>query len=112
MLRWAQEDNQRYAGDPECQAAYGDDPTLAIKHLYAPGQILGFVCPTLVNWINDHLAPEIDGVILAVVSTRDFSHTHESVFTTKWNQSLPLRGCSPMVTTPEITKDPTFSLSM
>jgi hypothetical protein len=87
MLRWAQEDNQQYAGDPECQAAYGDDPTIAIKHLYAPGQILGFVCPTPVDWINDHLTPEIDGVILAVVSTCDFSHTRESVFSTKWKQS-------------------------
>jgi hypothetical protein len=87
MLRWAREDNQQYAGDPECQAEYGDDPTIAIKHLYAPGQILGFVCPTLVNWINDHLTPKIDGVILAMMSTCDFSHARESVFSTKWKQS-------------------------
>jgi hypothetical protein len=83
----AREDNQQYAGDPECQAAYGNDPMIAFKHLYAPGQILGFGCPTPVDWINDHLTPEIYGVILAVVSTCDFSHTRESVFSTKWKQS-------------------------
>jgi hypothetical protein len=91
MLRWAREDNQRYAGDPEWQAAYGDDPTIAIKHLYALGQLLGFVCPTPVDWINDHLTPEIVGVILTAVSTCDFSHTRESVFSTKWKQSYVYR---------------------
>jgi hypothetical protein len=40
-----------------------------------------------VDWINHHLTPEIDGVILAVVSTCDFSHTLESVLSTKWKQS-------------------------
>ncbi len=84
MLRWAREDNQRYAGDPGCQAAYGDDATLASKHLYAPGQILGFVCPTPVDWTdNGELTAESDGVIFAVVATCHFSHTRESVFSTK-----------------------------
>ncbi len=86
MLRWAREDNQRYAGNPECQAAYGDDSTTAIEHLYAPGQILGFVCPTPFDWINDEETSQIDTVIMAVVSTCDFSHTRESVFSTKWQQ--------------------------
>jgi hypothetical protein len=45
MLRWACEDNQRYAGDADCQAAYGDNEGTAMKHLYAPGKILGFVTP-------------------------------------------------------------------
>jgi hypothetical protein len=94
MLRWAREDNQQYTGDPEYQAAYGDDPTIAIKHLYAPGQILGFVCPTPVDWINDHQTPESDGVIFLIPV----------------NQCFPLSGSSPMFTMPEITKDPTFSL--
>jgi hypothetical protein len=88
MLRWAREDNQRYAGNPECQAAYGDDSTTAIEHLYAPGQILGFVCPTPFDWINDEETSQIDTVIMAVVSTCDFSHTRESVFSTKWQQSF------------------------
>jgi hypothetical protein len=46
------------------------------------------VCPTPVDWINDHLTPVIDEVILAVLSTCcDFSHTRESVFSTKCKQS-------------------------
>ena len=75
MLRWAREDNQRYASDPACKAAYGDDDNIAINHLYAPGQILGFVIPTRL------------GDVMAVVSTCDFSHTRRSVFSTKWDQS-------------------------
>ncbi len=35
MLRWAREDNQRYAGDADCQAAYGDNEATAMEHLYA-----------------------------------------------------------------------------
>ena len=86
MLRWAREDNQRYAGDVRCHAAYGDDPTIAREHLYAPGKILGFVCPTPINWISDTETPIVGGV-MAVVSTCDFSHTRESVFSTTWKQS-------------------------
>ena len=86
MLRWAREDNQRYAGDPDCQAAYGDDETIALEHLYAPGRILGFVHPTPVDWINDQITP-LSGEVMAVVSTCDFSHSRQSVFSTKWQQS-------------------------
>jgi hypothetical protein len=103
-LRWAQEDNQQYPGDPEWQAAYGDDATLASKHIYAPGRILEFVCPTPVDWINDQLTLEIDGVIFAVVATRDFSHTRVSVFSTKWQQSFVYHAGS--------QKIPYFSLLM
>ena len=61
MLRWAREDNQRYAGDARCQAAYGDDPTIAREHLYAPGKILGLVCPTPIDWISDTETPIVGG---------------------------------------------------
>jgi hypothetical protein len=43
MLRWAREDNQCYAGDADCQAVYSDGEATAMEHLYAPGQILGFM---------------------------------------------------------------------
>ena len=86
MLRWAREDNQRYAADTDCQAAYGDDETISMQHLYSPGQILGFVCPTPVDWTSDDETP-VTGGVMAVVSTCDFSHSRGSVFSTKWQQS-------------------------
>ena len=86
MLRWAREDNQRYAGDADCQAAYGDNEETSQEHLYAPGQILGFVTPTPVDWTSDQATPVTSGV-MAVVTTCDFSHSRGSVFSTKWQQS-------------------------
>ena len=86
MLRWAREDNQRYAGDADCQAAYGDNDAMAKEHLYAPGRILGFVTPTPIDWTSDQETPVTSGV-MAVVSTCDFSHSRGSVFSTKWQQS-------------------------
>jgi hypothetical protein len=86
MLRWAREDNQRHAGDADCQASFGDDATISMQHLYSPGQILGFVCPTPTDWTEDQATPVLDG-IMAVVSTCDFSHSRGSVFSTKWQQS-------------------------
>ncbi len=76
MLRWEREDNQRHAGDVECQAAYGDDDDVASSHLYAPGKILGFVSTSYT-----------DPNVMVVVATCDYSHSRESVFTTKWQQS-------------------------
>ena len=75
MLRWAREDHTIYATPVSCQAGYGDDATIAADHLYAPGQILGFV-----------ESPNGDGV-RAVVATCDFSHSQGSVFSTKWKRS-------------------------
>ena len=75
MLRWAREDNRHYAQPISCQAGYGDDETMAGEHLYAPGQILGFV-----------QTPDSDGV-KAVVSTCEFSHDRGSVFSSKWKPS-------------------------
>jgi hypothetical protein len=87
MLRWAPEDNQRYAGDADCQAAYGDNEATAMEHLDAPGKILGFVTPAPVDWSCETDSVLLGGV-MAVVSTCDFSHSQESVFSTKkWQQS-------------------------
>jgi hypothetical protein len=66
--------------------AYGDDETIALQHLYAPGQILGFVRPTPVDWTFDNEIP-VMGDVMAVVSTCDYSHSRESVFSTKWKQA-------------------------
>jgi hypothetical protein len=86
MLRWAREDNQRYAGDADCQASYGDNEATAREHLYAPGKILGFVTLTPVDW-NGETNSALLGGVMAFVSTCDFSHSRESVFSTKWQQS-------------------------
>jgi hypothetical protein len=86
MLRWAREDNQRYAGDADCQAAYGGNEVATREHLYAPGTILGFVTPMPVDWNGDTGLALLGGV-MAVVSTCDFSHSRELVFSTKWQQS-------------------------
>jgi hypothetical protein len=86
MLRWAREDNQRYAGNTDCQAANGDNEATAMEHLYAPGKILGFVTPPSVGW-NGETEMDLSGEVMAVVSTCDFSHSRESVFSTKWQQS-------------------------
>jgi hypothetical protein len=51
MLRWAREDNQRHAGDADCQASFGDDATISMQHLYSPGQILG-VCVSYTNRLD------------------------------------------------------------
>ena len=75
MLRWARENNVNYSTPPECHASFGDDETVASDHLYAPGQILGFV-----------ESPGNPGVSV-VVSVCDFSHTRGSVFSTKWKRS-------------------------
>jgi hypothetical protein len=72
------EDNQRYARDADCQAAYGDNEATVREHLYAPGKILGFVTPMPVDWNGETDSALLDGV-MAVVSTCDFS--------TKWQQS-------------------------
>jgi hypothetical protein len=50
ILRWAPEDNQCYAGDADCQAAYGDDEAIMMEHLYAGGKILGYVSAKSANW--------------------------------------------------------------
>ena len=94
MLRWAREDNQQYACPADCRASYGDDETIATQHLYSPGQILGFVTPTPVDWISDEETPVVGGV-LAVVSTFDFSHSRGSVFSTKWQQSYVYQAGTP-----------------
>ncbi len=86
MLRWAREDNQRYAGDADCQAAYGDDEATALEHLYAPGKILGFVSEESAN-CDKETESASKGEMMAVVSTCDFSHSRDSVFSTKWQQS-------------------------
>ena len=86
MLRWAREDNQRYAGDADCHAAYGDDEATALEHLYAPGKVLGFVAATPTD-SNDETESALKGDMMAVVSTCDFSHSRGSVFSTKWQQS-------------------------
>jgi hypothetical protein len=67
MLRWARKDNQRYAGDADCQAAYGDNEATVREHLYAPGKILGFVTPTPVDWNGENDSALLGGV-MAVVS--------------------------------------------
>ena len=75
MLRWEREDNYNYAQPVECRAGYGDNDTIAANHLYAPGQILGFV-------------EAADGCgVSIVVSTCDFSHSKGSVFSTEWKRS-------------------------
>jgi hypothetical protein len=76
MLRWEREDNLRHAEDVECFAAYGDDDVIASSHLYAPGKILGFVSTS-----------SLDPNVMVVVATCDYSHSRESVFSTKWQQS-------------------------
>ena len=76
MLRWERENNQRYAKDVDCQAAYGDDDAVATRHSYAPGKILGFVSTS-----------SKDPNVMVVVATCDYSHRRESVFSTKWQQS-------------------------
>jgi hypothetical protein len=100
MLRWARQDNQRYAGDADCQAAYGDNEATAREHLYAPGKMLGFVTPTPVDW-NGESDSALLGGVMAVVSTCDFSHSRESVFSTK-------SGNSPTFTIMEVAKHQTF----
>jgi hypothetical protein len=83
MLRWAREDNQRYTGDADCQAAYGDNEATAMEHLYAPGKILGFVTPMPLHWSSKAEMP-----IMAVVSTGDFLISLNQYFQpTKWQQS-------------------------
>jgi hypothetical protein len=79
MLRWAREDNQRFSGDSDCKAAYGDNEATAIENLYAPGKILGFVDATPIDW-NRETKLALLGEVMAVVSTCGFSHTRESVF--------------------------------
>ena len=75
MLRWEREDNYNYAQPVECHAGYGDNVTIAANHLYAPGQILGFV-------------EAADGCgVSIVVSTSEFSHSKGSVFSTEWKRS-------------------------
>jgi hypothetical protein len=86
MLRWSSDNHQQHASDASCHVAYGDDETIALQHLYAPGQILGFVCPTPVDWTFDNEIP-VMGDVMAVVSTCDYSHSRESVFSTKWKQA-------------------------
>jgi hypothetical protein len=86
MLRWAREDNQCYAGDADCQVAYNDNEAAAREHLYAPGKILGFVTPMPVDW-NGETDLALLGGVMAGVPTCDFSHSGESVFSTKWQQS-------------------------
>ena len=76
MLRWARENNQNYTQPAECQAGYGDDASIAKDHLYAPGQILGFV------------ESQEGDLLEAVVSTCDFKHSRGSVFSTQWQQSF------------------------
>ena len=71
MLRWEREDNYNYAQPVECQARYGDNKTIAANHLYAPGQVLGFV-----------EAADGRGVSM-VASTCDFSHSQGSVSSTQ-----------------------------
>jgi hypothetical protein len=86
MLRWAREDKQGLASDADCQAAYGDDEATAMEHLYAPGRILGFLSARPVNWDNK-TESALEGDMMAVVSTRNFSNSCESEFSTKWQQS-------------------------
>jgi hypothetical protein len=86
MLRWAREDNQRYAEDADCQAHYGDSEATAMEHLYAPGRIMGFVIPMPVDWNSEAKTP-ITGAVMAVVSTCNFSHSRGSEFSTQWQQS-------------------------
>jgi hypothetical protein len=45
-----------------------------------------FVTPTPVDW-NGETGSALLGRVMAVVSTCDFSHSRESVFSTKWQQS-------------------------
>jgi hypothetical protein len=86
MLRWAREDNVHYAGKADCHASFGDEETIAKQHLYSPGRLLGFVCPTPLDWTEDKETLAMDD-IMAVVSTCDYSHYRGSVFSTKWQQS-------------------------
>jgi hypothetical protein len=94
MLRWAREDNQCYAGDVDCQVAYGDDEATALEHLYAPGKILGSVSAKLADWDKETESAS-KGEMMAVVSTCDFSHSRELVFSTKWQQSYVYHASNP-----------------
>jgi hypothetical protein len=65
MLRWVRKDNQRYAGDADCQAAYGDNEATAREHLYVPRKILGFVTPMAVDWNGETNSALLGGVMAA-----------------------------------------------
>jgi hypothetical protein len=53
----------------------------------APGTILGFVYPSPVDWTtNKEMSHTRDGV-MAVATTYNFSHSHQSVLSTKKQQS-------------------------
>jgi hypothetical protein len=102
MMRWEREDNKpRHAEDADCQAAYGDDGDVATSNLdadcqaaygddgdvatsnlYAPGKILGFMSTS-----------SMDPNVMVVVATCNYSHSRESVFSTKWQQSYVYHSC-------------------
>jgi hypothetical protein len=57
-----------------------------VEHRYAPGKILGFVSADIDD-LNGGPASPLPHRVMAVVSTCDFPHSQESVFSTKWQQS-------------------------
>jgi hypothetical protein len=70
MFRWEKSQSDRAIVKPDCHAPHLDASYQPKKHLYAPGQILGFILD--------------EDSIYVVARTCKYNHERSSVFTTKW----------------------------
>jgi hypothetical protein len=87
MFRWERSKGDRAIVREECYPHFLDQGYQKGKHLYAPGQVLGFV---LDGDINSGDPAECD--IYVIARTCKYSHQQSSVFSTRWQSEWAYEG--------------------